>query len=99
MPVVKSRVVLGIARVLHAFLNLDIGLTRGEVPDPERQLSRVQEQPGKKSRQPEQTQKRLRANGQKPRPSPQQPAGGRQGSSGSDTGEGADASQTNSQRR
>jgi glycosyltransferase involved in cell wall biosynthesis len=38
MPVFKHRTIFEIARGLKAFLRLDVGLTRGEVPDAEQQV-------------------------------------------------------------
>lgn len=38
MPVFREHVVLELARRAKAFLRLDVGLVRGEVPDPEQQL-------------------------------------------------------------
>lgn len=66
MPVYRSRTVVGIARGLKAFLNLDAGLVRGAVPDPEQELeqarSRVEQlrkRLSNKDRQLEQMRKRL----------------------------------------
>ena len=44
MPIVKSRVVLGAAKELTAFLNLDLGLTRGAPPNPEKDLWQARRQ-------------------------------------------------------
>lgn len=41
MPVFKHQSIFNIARSLKAFLRLEAGLTRGQVPDPERQLAQA----------------------------------------------------------
>lgn len=64
MPVIKNRIVLGIARGLNAFVTLDVGLIRGEVANPEQQLQRTKGQLSKQHRQIEQIQKQLRTNNQ-----------------------------------
>ncbi|MGB3682866.1 MAG: glycosyltransferase family 4 protein [Rubrobacteraceae bacterium] len=42
MPRYRNQITFEIARNLKAFLRLDAGLTRGETPDPERQLHRAE---------------------------------------------------------
>jgi 2-polyprenyl-3-methyl-5-hydroxy-6-metoxy-1,4-benzoquinol methylase len=54
MPAYRSRTVLEVARNVRAFLELNLGLVRGEVPDPEhanRQLRQVQNQVGQLRKQ------------------------------------------------
>lgn len=65
MPVLKGRTVFEIARGLRMFLNLDAGLTRGEVPDPEQKLRQTQRQLKEKNQQLEQLRKQLSAGDQK----------------------------------
>lgn len=60
MPIIKSRVVLGVARELTAFLNLDVGLTRGKVPNPEQSLWQAQRRVSERERQLEEKNRRLR---------------------------------------
>ncbi len=59
MPVFRERLTVGLVRGLKAFLNLDAGLTRGEVPDPERALERTLKQRDEYQRQLQQTKKQL----------------------------------------
>ncbi len=54
MPVFNSRTVIELARGIRAFLNLEAGLTRGEIParDPDaerRELARVRSDSKRKS--------------------------------------------------
>ena len=42
MPTFKSRIVFEILRRFKAFVHVDVGLTRGKVPDPEQELNSVQ---------------------------------------------------------
>ena len=42
MPILRGHSVLEIARGIKAFLKLDVGLVRGEVPDPEQQVEAQQ---------------------------------------------------------
>lgn len=57
MPILKGRTVLEIARGLRMFLNLDAGLTRGEVPNPEQKLKQTQRQLKEKTQQLERMRK------------------------------------------
>lgn len=75
MPVVKSRVVLEIARGVSAFLHLDAGLTRGEAPAPESELRNAQSKLTEQSRRIERLQKRLDSGDQKARQSGPAPEG------------------------
>lgn len=75
MPVVKSRVVLEIARGVSAFLHLDAGLTRGEAPAPESELRNAQSKLTEQSRRIQRLQKRLDSGDQKARQSGPAPEG------------------------
>lgn len=44
MPLLKNHTAVEIARNLRAFLNLEVGLVRGEIPNPARELQRAQSQ-------------------------------------------------------
>jgi hypothetical protein len=55
VPVYRSRTVIEVARNLRAFLNLDLGLVRGEVPDPDQDHRRL----GELQRELERARKRL----------------------------------------
>ena len=59
MPIIKNRMVFGVARELTAFMNLDVGFTRGEAPSPERDLLRVQKRASERERQLEEQNRRL----------------------------------------
>ncbi len=60
MPLCRSRMVLEIARNLKAFLRFEAGLTRGPVPDPERDLERALSRIKEQNRQLEHLRKQLR---------------------------------------
>jgi hypothetical protein len=51
VPAFKNRTVFEMARGLKGFLNLDVGLTRGPIPNFERMLKRAQSQIKKQNRQ------------------------------------------------
>ena len=64
MPVFRHRSVLDLTKDLRAFLNLDAGLTRGEAPDPERELRQARNRIVQQDRELE----RLRSGQQKQSP-------------------------------
>ena len=65
MPIAKSRLVLGVAKGLTAFLNLDAGLTRGQAPSPEQDLWRVQNRLSDRERRLGEKDRRLREQNQR----------------------------------
>ncbi len=56
MPRYRNQIVFEIARGIKAFLRMDVGLTRGEVPDPERQLHQAESRIKQQARRIEQLQ-------------------------------------------
>ena len=60
MPEIKSRLAFRVARGATAFLNLDLGLVRGEAPSPERQLQDARAELKKRDQRVEQLQTQLR---------------------------------------
>lgn len=59
MPVFKQRVDLSVARNLKAFINLEAGVVRGEVPDYERELARAKSRIKAQENQIKELRKRL----------------------------------------
>lgn len=59
MPLYKSRVTFDLVRNLRAFWHLDVGLTRGEIPDFERMLAQAQGQLKNQNQQITQLRKQL----------------------------------------
>lgn len=51
MPRYRNKLVFEIARGMKVFLRLDVGLTRGEIPDPERQLQDAERRSKQQTRQ------------------------------------------------
>jgi len=80
MPLYRMRNVIG-ARGIKAFLNLDAGLTRGAVPDPERQLKEAQNRIRNQQKQIESLQERLKKQASTGKPARQTPQKGRKGRS------------------
>lgn len=74
MPVVRNRMIVGIARGMNAFVKLDAGIVRGSVTDPDQQLGEAQSKLAEQNRRIEQLQKRLNAKEKKPKPSSLKPA-------------------------
>lgn len=65
MPEIKSRLALKVARGATAFLNLDLGLVRGEAPSPERQIQDARAALKKRDAQIKQLQARLQGGPEK----------------------------------
>ncbi len=63
MPVYTSRTVSEITRRIRAFLSLDVGLSRGEVPEPEHKLEQVRQQLVSKNRKIAELQAKLAGEG------------------------------------
>lgn len=59
MPAYRVRTILEIARGLKAFFRLEAGLTRGEVPDPERDVQRFRARATNQQKQLERMKARL----------------------------------------
>lgn len=59
MPVFKQRAALDIAKNIKAFVSLDVGVVRGEVPDPEAELARARNRIKAQERQLKELRERL----------------------------------------
>lgn len=66
MPLYKSRMVLELVRNLKAFVRLEAGVARGEIPDPERMLEQTQRQLRDRSQQVGRLQKQLKRQPNRP---------------------------------
>ena len=72
MPVLRNQLVLNIAKGLKWFVNLEAGVTRGEVPDPGFLQARVSKLEQAKKRLEAQLNRRKRREAPKRRPSVRQ---------------------------
>ncbi len=59
MPAFRNRATLDVWRGVKAFFNLEIALTRGEMPDPDRELRRLRKEVGDRDRRIEDLARRL----------------------------------------